>query len=610
MSLGNTDTSWDEFAFIRTSEDAWSAFIQSRFAPLATRKLNVGPSVRSRMIAQEFRMFQKYWRIASQYRNATHGAAALPAEVLSTIFALAQKGWHPHRYVQEGSKTCFDLGWVNVTRVCSYWRRTALSTPALWTKIACPHLPTWMLADIVRRAGKLPLRLLVDTGAFHRGGVPVGSYLCEPIMKRSESVCINSRDLDETSAALRTLWPSRFTLTELIVDLDISECDGWCQLEPDKGVYNLSGFTALRRVSLRGCYPEWETVLPFPSSVTHLHLAIDYVESLTGTPYRTDAPRFKDVLASLPQLQELALRNFLPVPAWVDDEPFGETLPLPEPYHIPHLRKLSVICDCRGSYSDDYKYFWNNFCVPRMTVVKVHLALGSPMDDGAFLLPITCTNALDDAYHPVEMMLSQHTVSVHYRESKEHSWTRRTDVETHRMPPDPDRSYQSINENWDTDTTHGSRHVHDADTDVLKFIDTITLSSLRAVYIAANTQALEHEPGDWIRLFSTAQDVRRLSCSYPASFELFVALSRLTDDGRSPALFPHLDTLILHADFNEALLGSKQPHGSSIELALLDLLSTRMSCDAPIKRILVNRRLAMCNVWVHVDRSTTSLSFF
>ncbi|VDC04309.1 unnamed protein product [Peniophora sp. CBMAI 1063] len=594
--------SWDEAAYSRTSEEAWAAFIKSRFAALATPKLTVGPSVQSRMIEQELRMLKKYLSVAFRCRNAVSGAAALPAEVLSTIFTLAQDGgWQPRHIVENGTSR-FDLGWINVSHVCSMWRQTALRTPALWPKISCPHLPSRMLPEVIRRARDLPLELYVDTTAFKQGNFPVERWLCEPIVKRCKSVFVTSRDIDETSRVIHCLPPAEYSLKELAVDLDITDCGGdWCLFEPEVNMAVAGYFPALDRLSLRGCFPCWGMLMALPDNLTRLSLAIDGVDGSTDPRYRPDARRFRDALVALPHLQHLILENFFPEPLYTAT---ANMVPLPGgPFTITQLRSLTVICNCSWTYEQHYGYFWRNFRVPRTAIVQVDLSLGRAKFKGDYLAPITFMGA--DAELPLEMTLSKHTVSVRYSEIEGDYWTGRSN-------PDPFYS-PTTDQYWDVDTLRGSRHIHDADTYVVNFANQLPLPSLRAIFLPADVLPWYHDPDDWISSFSTAQDVRRLSFTYPTSYELLVALARTAQrahDAPSLALFPRLDTLIFHGD--ATLHGSKDDQiiPESLDVALFDVLSTRARCDAPIKRIFVSKQLASWEVWEHIDHAAIAVAFF
>ncbi|KZV67361.1 hypothetical protein PENSPDRAFT_754952 [Peniophora sp. CONT] len=602
------DVAWDEASYAQQSEDAWSAFIQSRFEALATRKLTIGPSVQSRMLEQELTMLRKYTRVAFQCRNAVSGAGALPAEVLATIFGLAQTGWPAYSAVRKG-KTRYNLGWIRITHVCSLWRRTALRTPALWTRIPCPHLPPHMIPHIIRRSGSMKLKLHVDTGSFSDQDVPFEGWLSEPILRRSELVVICSSSLEETSSAMRCLSFAKETLKELTVDLDIADCDGWQLIETDDGAYDLTGFPALRRVSLRGCYPDWNESLPlpFPNGLTHLTLAVDKIYDNMDLSFRPDAPRFRDALAALPSLTELTLENFFPIPPLDFAADSVVYIPLPSPFFMRQLQKLTVTCTCFTAYLD-YWYFWTNFKIPPTAVVKINLGaidISGTRPISNCLVPFACVD--NDVNPALEMTLSDYTVSVRYAESPAEMWTRRSDIKTYH-PSRPFKTPWCFNEqNWDEDTVHGSRHIYTT-SGYFSHDGHLPLASLKAVFLTANALPSFHGPEGWISFFALARGVQRLSFAYPASINLLAALRRI-NDAQAPSLFPQLNTLILHADIDHYRGDGPSLH-SALELSLLDVLATRQSCAAPIQRLFVTNELASWEVWGHVDRATTSVSFF
>ena len=437
-------------------------------------------------------------------------------------------------------------------------------------------------------------------------------WLCEPILKRGEKVYIFTRDIDMTGIATRCLHSAKHTLKELDVDLDITACDGeWALLEPEEGIYALSGFSALERLSLRGTFPTWHIHQPLPNTLTHLCLAIDGVKQDTDSEYRPDAPRFKEILATLPHLEELTLINFLPTAPQDFEAADVVFIPFPEPFTISQLQRFTLKCDCVYPLRNDYPYFWRNFKVPHTAVVKVDIALGKSLYSAKCLLPITRMDKVAGQL-PLEMTLSRFTISVRHTESAEDDWTRRVgNIETYwKHASTTDNPWQFHEDNWDVDATHGSRHIRDGDTEITWYISALPLSSLRAVNLAVSIFSVNLNPDYWTSTFATAKDVRRLSLSYPESSDVLIELSRIEDNSQSPRLFPQLDTLIFHEDVIHAPRNIDYLLRSSLELQLLDVLATRAKCGAPIKRILVSKKIASWEIWAHVDRTITSISCF
>ncbi|KZV67359.1 hypothetical protein PENSPDRAFT_754950 [Peniophora sp. CONT] len=606
---------WNETAYVSTSEDAWSAFIKSRFEVLASRKLAVGPAIQSRMLDLELSMMIKYTRVAYQYSNASSGAAALPAEVLATIFTFAQVEWQPQR-----STAKYDLGWVLITHVCSSWRRTAISTPSLWTTVSCLCLAPRMLPEFVRRAQQSGLQLHVDT-LFCDEKMPLDIWLHEPLLRRCRRVSLIAEDEDKFIDALNLIGNSLPLpgLRDLEIKYDVGG-DEWLSLKDT--TFDFTSFPALHKVSLRNCFPRWDTS-PLPmKNLTHLSLMMSwYSGAIDDETFRPAALIFRQMLDALPLLTELTLTNLLPAPTQVAGPHDGvETYPgFAQPFVFStHLRRLTVEVHTIYAYSIDYRYFWDNFRVPSTTVVVVDLNIDSfdarmesDGEDGRdWLIPITC---VDNAITPAqEMTISQSTVSVRYAESSEDTWTRRSDIETRQnLASDHTRTtWIYRNENWDTDTVHGSRHIY-VPSDLSAYIDTLPLASMRALFLVSNLMPSMTSPSAWVTSFAEAQDVQRLSFGYAASGHLLVALSRMTvgsDNARYLSLFPQLDTLILHADEDTSRENTRlrQP---ALELSLLDVLAVRKDAGAPVLQIYVDESMSEWDVWTRIDDGVV-VSFF
>ncbi|KAI0313886.1 hypothetical protein OF83DRAFT_1175263 [Amylostereum chailletii] len=83
----------------------------------------------------------------------------LPIQILVDIFArLPSK---PHRNVRR------HLPLVVVSHVCRYWRRIALGTPGLWTRIPLTHGPEWA-AEALKRSKPFPINLNLQLQSFEQ----------------------------------------------------------------------------------------------------------------------------------------------------------------------------------------------------------------------------------------------------------------------------------------------------------------------------------------------------------------------------------------------------------------------------------------------------------
>lgn len=82
----------------------------------------------------ELEALQEQLVLAKQQRNRINGICALPSEVLTTIFRIAQDVWAPQgtaEYLEEDKddtppdthRTVYSLGWMAISHTCSLWRQ-------------------------------------------------------------------------------------------------------------------------------------------------------------------------------------------------------------------------------------------------------------------------------------------------------------------------------------------------------------------------------------------------------------------------------------------------------------------------------------------------------
>ncbi|VDB92217.1 unnamed protein product [Peniophora sp. CBMAI 1063] len=96
-------------------------------------------------------------------RNALSSVGALPAEILSRIFALhalqqppGEPLWENDDSEDPPSLSQMELGWITVTHVCRRWRNVALTDPSLWTRISFRLGEHWV-DEMFSRAGSAPI---------------------------------------------------------------------------------------------------------------------------------------------------------------------------------------------------------------------------------------------------------------------------------------------------------------------------------------------------------------------------------------------------------------------------------------------------------------------
>jgi hypothetical protein len=81
-------------------------------------------------------------------QNALLPVSCLPPELLLKIFHILAAGFHPYPV------TC-NLGWIQVTHVCSRWRQTACADATLWTRMDF-SMGRWWVCEMAERARSAP----------------------------------------------------------------------------------------------------------------------------------------------------------------------------------------------------------------------------------------------------------------------------------------------------------------------------------------------------------------------------------------------------------------------------------------------------------------------
>lgn len=109
--------------------------------------------------------------------------AQLPSETLITIFL---------ECVAHDTPSLSNLGWIQITHVCRFWRDLALHSPLLWTNIPL-RLGRECMEEFIRRSNSAPLKL------YHAPGpnvLPLSEVPIESIRHRVYSISIGIKHID------------------------------------------------------------------------------------------------------------------------------------------------------------------------------------------------------------------------------------------------------------------------------------------------------------------------------------------------------------------------------------------------------------------------------
>ncbi|KZV72339.1 hypothetical protein PENSPDRAFT_751079 [Peniophora sp. CONT] len=573
----------------RSADDAWSAFIRTRFESGGDLG-HSGRAARLSRLEVELETMQKYFAVAKRHMNACTGAGSLPPEILGIIFSFAQEHWQPtciyHWEEPRGSppRISYGLGWIYLTHVCSSWRKAALGTSSLWQTIKCSNLPLSMSTDILTRSARLPLRLYV--GSYHKGTSydEVENWLSWPILRRTsllhiENPSVHREGTQDSEGWFAILMQPMPILESLSISSNVD--DEPIRLPDDFWTNNRPMLTNLR---LRNCLlPNWNTPV-LSDLITELSLQMKVLyDGDRSLPTTTEV---RDIFRRLTSLKSLSLENFWP----------RMDLPSPDPFDFyPTLEYFDFTFSMQSSmYKTHYTFFWSHFKVPAVTALSIEGHHNWDEDEDNLFRLVEPFLSVDDVSSPaMELVLNSTTILLSYVEQplkalKSPSWHLPYHAQAHR--------------------TQSSRLLRCKDSVVKILSPLLPLNSLKTIFVAADAmKQLERAPpdGGWSQKLGAARSVTRISTHFPQCLSLLEALVEKDVIGNF-ALFPLLETLVLHKDTQVNIA----VRSTSVDIILLELLAIRLEHNAPIRELLVDWRLELLPIWSKVDRNTTKVSFF
>ncbi|KAI0060087.1 hypothetical protein BV25DRAFT_1917962 [Artomyces pyxidatus] len=120
-------------------------------------------------------------------QNATYHnrvASRLSPEILEMVFRFTAAAWPTSKRGVEGRR--YDLGWIQVTHVCRYWREVALRDYRLWMEISLNEVSAPWRSEMLVRSRNRPLALSVD---FRRSEPDLYDDLLCAVIKESTLLC-------------------------------------------------------------------------------------------------------------------------------------------------------------------------------------------------------------------------------------------------------------------------------------------------------------------------------------------------------------------------------------------------------------------------------------
>ncbi|VDC01990.1 unnamed protein product [Peniophora sp. CBMAI 1063] len=561
------------------AQEAWDSFIASRFDHEVKDGATDSLEARLSTLDLELNVFQKQLVVAKRRRNFATPGCRLPSELLALIFVSLQTIWEPVQRSQLADNAGpwsqrFDYAWMTVTHVCHWWRRTALHTPDLWTRIACQNLPPSFTATFLSRSKTMPLSL-----AIHRSGLSpdaLGNWLYTPVLRRTRELSITDMSISEFGACIRLLDDDMPVLEELALALPIT-----VRLSADLDARLAeSSFPRLQRLTIRGLALNWNWPM-FASGLTHLSLQAHTREMMLSAI--SLEPQLLPVITTMNSLRALDLRDVLPQQSVSSTQ-----------YELPRsLASLVSLSSTARLSAGHIPLLERARCTRGMVVVST--------EDEPVLTPIVrelFKTWDDDRYPAVELVLTSQHIVMFYANARPRSlWRVRIDgsferagrmtSSKHLWLADPNRMGIPGISRWR----------------VYPYLHLLPMSALRVVSVASSVAKHNFpDPNAWIDAFAGATNVRTLIVSYRRTVDLFLALTAKSDLGTEAGfkLFPQLETLVLH----DGLVTQKD------DIALMDFLHVRESGGAHLQELMVEENLlSATGIWDSARTVTTVTTF-
>lgn len=251
----------------------------------------------------------------------------LPSETLITIFL---------ECVAHDTPSSSNLGWIQITHVCRFWRVLALHSPLLWTNIPL-RLGRECMEEFIRRSNSAPLKLYHATGP---NVLPLSEVPIESIRHRVYSISIGytTHAQERAHKFIDDLLQSAPSLEEIrIAGMREPGNEFGIVIDSTLGFDSPRHFFTrsvplLRKLSLHSISPIPWSAFPF-HNLTRLEISSQLWDlPRDGTEDHTIISSLLDLLKTTPDLETLELCNSLPK----DRKKNSQIIPhSPRPYSSP-----------------------------------------------------------------------------------------------------------------------------------------------------------------------------------------------------------------------------------------------------------------------------------
>ncbi|KAF5325128.1 hypothetical protein D9619_010039 [Psilocybe cf. subviscida] len=259
---------------------------------------------------------QQAIRLLKTHRNELAPVSKLPNEILQHIFLVWRDLAH------------FDpKDWYQVTHIYQHWRRVAIGSPLLWTRLYAT--PPGLTQLMLERSQSAPLEVELYMTSKSKHAIRVMPIILREL-KRIRTltlyrmpVSILDTIYDILAGSDRDLEAS--LLESLCIHTDFKSGPRPTSVKVLTDVFRPS--CHLRSLSLTNGYYNWDT-LPLPS-LTHLVLHAESLGEVSGEQFIETLRRMQNLEDLELRWETLNIRQFPPTPR-------------SQPIHLPFLRRLDI----------------------------------------------------------------------------------------------------------------------------------------------------------------------------------------------------------------------------------------------------------------------------
>ncbi|KAF5325119.1 hypothetical protein D9619_010032 [Psilocybe cf. subviscida] len=258
-------------------------------------------------------------RVLKTRRNELAPVAKIPDEILQQILIILRDSTHSD-----------PQDWHQVTHICRYWRRVAVGSPLLWTRLH--HTPPTLIRLMLQRSQGAPLEVVV-THWTDKHSIRVFTIILHELkLIRALTLTYMPPSFPDTIHNILAGLGRDQTQASLLESLAIHSQPSYgpphASVKAVTDAFRTTGL--LRRLTLSSGYHHW-SMFPIPS-LTHLHLAGESLGEVEGTRFIEAMRQMQNLETLKISWETLNIRHFPPTPR-------------PQPIQLPCLRRLEI---CNG----------------------------------------------------------------------------------------------------------------------------------------------------------------------------------------------------------------------------------------------------------------------